>query len=285
MTLTVTTSSVVAATPRSLDEAIRIRADDPERRIVHGGTDVMVGVNAGTVDIERWLSLRRVSELSERSYDDAGCLLLGAGTTFAGLSSAEGQHLTALQMAARTVGSAQIRSAGTIGGNLVTASPAADAVPPLFCYDADVELQSTRGVRTVALTDFFTGPKATVLANDELLTRIRLNSTGGVEWFSKIGTRNAMVISVCSLAARLDPENGVARVAIGSVAPTVRRAVDAEAMLLDPTAADEFAEAVVASAAPIDDVRSTAHYRRRALGVLARRVHGRLWHDLKVAAR
>lgn len=270
------TSGSTAAAPRSLAHALSIRAAEPNRRVVSGGTDVMVAVNEGREHPQCWLSLRRVAELTEIGARD-GSVVIGAGCTFHRLHRDLAATAPALAMAARTIGGPQIRRAGTIGGNIVTSSPAADSVPPLLCYDAQVELSSVRGERTVPLERFATGAKTNVLAGDELVTGVTLCSTGGQEWFSKVGTRNAMVISICSLAARLDADAGVARVAIGSVGPTVCRVVDAEALLLDPHAAAEFADAVIAAASPIDDVRATAAYRRHAVGVLAARVHERLW--------
>lgn len=274
-----------AIAPHSLAEALTICAADPERVIVNGGTDIMVGVNSGRCDVDRWLSLRNLNELRSVTREDSGRLTLGSGVRFADLAIYGAMIPPALMMAARTIGSAQIRSSGTLGGNIATASPAADSVPPLLCHDAELELRSAGSVRRVPLEEFATGPKSTVLRSDEIITGITLASNGGVEWFAKVGTRNAMVISVCSLAARLDPTQGVGRVAIGSAAPTVRRIPEAEASLLHPHGEMDFAEAVMAACSPIDDQRATANYRRHALGVLARRVHHRLWEQIKETTR
>jgi CO/xanthine dehydrogenase FAD-binding subunit len=190
-------------------------------------------------------------------------------------------RMPALAQAARTVGSPQIRQWGTIGGNLGTASPAGDALPPLLVYDARVELTSTRGTRSVPLGDFLTGVKRNAREADELITAVTDLQTAGGQHFAKVGTRNAMVIAVCSLAMRLDREAAVARVAIGSAAPTARRLPDVEEWLqgelseagwraTEPLAA-ELGRRVAAAAAPIDDVRGSAAYRRHALGVLAGR--------------
>ena len=269
--------------PESLDEALSALAARPELRVVCGGTDVMVGVNEGVTDVAGWLSLRRVAELQRLELTErAG--LVGSGVTFARLMSETAPSRTALAAAARTVGSPQIRHAGTVGGNLATASPAADAVPPLLCHDSVVELASVRGSRRVPLEHFATGPKRTVRAPDEIIVGVHLGPSGGVETFAKIGTRNAMVISVCSLAARLDLPNGLARVAIGSVAPTVLRVEQAEAALLDARGADDFADVVASAASPIDDARATASYRRHAIGVLARRSHAWLWRSVNEGA-
>lgn len=265
-----------AVAPRTVEEAVALLAARPELTVVAGGTDVMVGVNDGRHQVDGWLSLRRIPDLREIT-DHGDTLDIGAATTFDDVLRQLAHRTPGLARAARTVGSPQIRSAGTIGGNVVTASPAADAVPMLLCHDAEVELVAAGGARRVDLAEFATGPKRTVLAPGELLRSVRLTSLGGVESFAKVGTRNAMVIAVCSLAARLDVERDIARVAVGSAAPTVVRAREAEAHLLDPRGADTFADVVVASAAPIDDVRATAAYRRHALHVLARRAHAWLW--------
>ena len=264
------------ATPTTRHEATILLAERPELYVVNGGTDAMVGVNDGRTNVAGWLSLRRVAELG-RIVADEHSLVLGAGITFAEIEALLADSVPSLAAAARTVGSPQIRRAGTLGGNLATASPAADAVPPLLCCDAHVELASCDGVRRVPLEEFATGPKRTVRRPDELITAVHLHALGGFDAFAKVGTRNAMVISVCSIAARLDPASGVARVAIGSPAPSVRRVHDAEPALLDPGAADAFAAEVVRGASPIDDARASATYRRHALGVLARRTHARLW--------
>jgi CO/xanthine dehydrogenase FAD-binding subunit len=300
-----TSSALPAVVPRTLDDAVNVLTEHPDLTIVAGGTDVMVGVNEGR-GVDGWLSLRRVDELrridldgppggsgpDRRSGHDVS-LTLGAGVTFSDLLSATGRmgasHGTpvfpgALVAAARTIGSVQIRNAGTLGGNIVTASPAADAVPPLHLYDAELELHSARGVRRVPIEEFCIGPKRTSLERGELLIAVHLCSLGGVEGFAKVGARNAMVISVCSLATRLDPASGIARVAIGSAAPTVVRARAAESFLLDRSDADAFADAVVEASTPIDDHRATAAYRRHALAVLARRAHAARWREIEESA-
>jgi CO/xanthine dehydrogenase FAD-binding subunit len=170
--------------------------------------------------------------------------------------------LPALAEASRTVGGPQIRNRGTIGGNLGTASPAGDALPPLLVCDADVKLASVRGERVVPLTDFIVGPKRNVLADDELILGVSVDAHESRQTFMKVGPRNAMVIAVVSLAVRVDDD---LRAAFGSAGP-VPVLVRAE---LDEAAS--FPEQVAAAATPIDDVRGTAAYRRRALGVLTKR--------------
>jgi CO/xanthine dehydrogenase FAD-binding subunit len=192
------------------------------------------------------------------------------------------------------VGSPQIRNRGTLGGNLATASPAGDALPPLVAAGARVELASAAGTRTLPIGDFLTGPKRTAMAADELITAVRVPVARGPQQFAKVGPRNAMVIAVCSVAVAVDPEARTVGVAIGSAAPTVVRAPEAEAFAAgaleeagawdrpgappDPLLA-RFGELVGAAAAPIDDVRGSVAYRRHALAVLARRALGWCWEE------
>jgi CO/xanthine dehydrogenase FAD-binding subunit len=191
-------------------------------------------------------------------------------------------------MASRTVGSPQIRNRGTIGGNLGSSSPAGDALPPLYASGAEVELASARGVRRMPVGDFITGPKRNVLAEDELIAAFWIRPAAGPQQFSKVGTRNAMVIAVCSFALALEERR--VGTCIGSAAPTPRRAVDAEAFALDaldwegrrPVGEDvlvRFGELVAGAASPIDDVRGSSRYRRHALGVLARRSLRWAWEE------
>ena len=250
----------------------------PYLRVVNGGTDVMVGVNAGTTNVEGWLNLRRVDELGGIERVDRG-LRIGGGVTFAEIESALAQEVPALAMAARTVGSRQIRSVGTIGGNLATASPAGDALPPLLVLDAEVDLVSPRGMRTLRLDEFLVGPKRTALAADELVAAVILTNWSGAQHFSKVGTRNAMVISISSLAARLDVEGGHARAAAGAVGPTALLLREAADLLLQRDGADGFADRVAQEVSPIDDHRATAAYRRASVRVLARRMHHHLWQE------
>jgi CO/xanthine dehydrogenase FAD-binding subunit len=172
------------------------------------------------------------------------------------------ESLPALAQAARTVGGPQIRNRGTIGGNLGTASPAGDALPPLLIGEAEIEVASLRGERTLPLVEFLTGPKRNALADDELILGARVRAEGAPQTFMKVGPRNAMVISVVSLALAVDQE---LRAAFGSAGPipTLVRA--------PLTEVDSFAERVAEAASPIDDVRGTARYRRHALRVLTER--------------
>jgi CO/xanthine dehydrogenase FAD-binding subunit len=256
---------VTVYTPRTLEQALRIRAQHPDARPIHGGTDVMVEVNFGRAADETFLDLSAVDEL--RGWcRDAETLVLGAGMRFVDvIAEPAGRMLPALAEAARTVGSPQIRNRGTLGGNLATASPAGDALPPLLMADAQLELASMAGRRRLALGDFLLGPKRTALAADELIVGVRVPRSRAPETFMKIGPRNAMVISVASLALAVDRERGRLRAAYGSAGPTVARV---EAPLDD---AARFPELVATACSPIDDVRGTARYRRHALSVLTAR--------------
>jgi len=184
-------------------------------------------------------------------------------------------------MASRTVGSPQIRNRGTLGGNLGSSSPAGDALPPLFAGRAEVELESVRGTRRMPVEEFIVGPKKNVLADDELIAAVWVRASSGPQQFAKVGTRNAMVIAVCSFALDLGERVGTC---IGSAGPTPLRAREAEAFaesLTDLTddAAAHFGELVAAAASPIDDVRGTAVYRRHALSVLAKRTLTWAWRE------
>jgi CO/xanthine dehydrogenase FAD-binding subunit len=253
-------------TPRSLAEALRVRADVPEARPIDGGTDVMVELNFDRTRPDALLNLNEVGELDGWRRADGG-LRLGAGLTYTEAMGSElAELMPALAEASRTVGSPQIRNRGTIGGNLGTASPAGDALPPLLVARAEVELASTeRGTRRLPLHEFLTGPKQNALADDELIVAVHVRPSGAAQTFMKIGPRNAMVIAVCSLALEVDHERGEIRAAYGSAGPV-------PGLVVAPLAERaQFAEQVAAAASPIDDVRGTAAYRRHALRVLTDR--------------
>ena len=252
-------------TPRSLDEALAFETEHPAAVPIQGGTDVMVALNFDRARPEAILNLNEVAELRGWSREN-GTLRLGAGLTYAeAMSGALAEAMPALAEASRTVGSPQIRNRGTIGGNLGTASPAGDALPPLLVEGARVELASTRGVRELPLSDFLLGVKRNALADDELIVAVLVEPSGQPQTFMKIGPRNAMVIAICSLAVVADRERGELRAAFGSSAPGVP-------LVTAPLAeAAAFPEQVAAAASPIDDVRGTAAYRSHALRVLTQR--------------
>jgi len=279
--------------PLSLAEAVAAKQAHPAAVPIAGGTDVMVELNFDRRRPPALLDLTRVDELT--GWDvDGDQLRVGAGVTYTRLIDELGRRLPGLAMAARTVGSPQIRNRGTVGGNLGSASPAGDCHPPLLAAGAAVELVSVRGRRRVPAAEFFTGVKRSVLAPDELISAVLLPLGTGPEQFTKIGTRNAMVIAVCSFAVALHPVQGRVGTGIGSAAPTPRRAPAAEEFLAAELAAEglwqsrgaladgtarRFGELVAAAASPIDDVRGTAAYRRRALSVVARRALQWAWHS------
>ena len=251
-------------TPRSLDESLSLKSEHPDAVPIQGGTDVMVALNFDHLRPETILNLNEVAELRGWSREN-GSLRLGAGLTYAELMRAPlADELPALAEASRTVGSPQIRNRGTIGGNLGTASPAGDALPPLLVEEAEVELVSIRGTRRVALGDFLVGPKRNALADDELIAAVVVRPSGQPQTFMKVGPRNAMVIAVCSLALVADRERGELRAAYGSSGPVV-------GLVRAPLDGSDFADQVAAAASPIDDVRGSAAYRRHALRVLTGR--------------
>jgi len=258
-------SPVDVHTPRTLEEALRLKAELPGARWLQGGTDVMVELTFGHSRPEALVNLAELAEL--RGWSEEGDLLtLGAGLTYTEAMQAPlAARLPALAEASRTVGSPQIRNRGTIGGNLGTASPAGDSLPPLLAERAEVELASVRGTRALPLEEFLLGVKRTALRSDELVTAVRVRPSGGPQTFAKVGPRNAMVIAVCSLAVVVDAAAGEVRAAFGSAATTARR------VTLPLAEAAELPERIVEAASPIDDVRATAAYRRHALRVLATR--------------
>ena len=252
-------------TPRSLDEALALKGEHPGALPIQGGTDVMVALNFDRERPDVLLNLNEVSELRGWSREN-GALRLGAALTYTeALDGDLASELPALAEASRTVGSPQIRNRGTIGGNLGTASPAGDALPPLLAEGAEIEVASVRGSRRLPLEDFLVGVKQNALADDELILAAYVTPSGAPQTFMKIGPRNAMVNAVCSLAVVVDREHEELRAAFGSAAPVARLVA---APLHDVEA---FPERVAAAASPIEDVRGTAAYRRHALRVLTER--------------
>src|SRR3954468_90089 len=285
--------------PTTWAEALALRAGRPDALPIAGGTDVMVELNFDRRRPGALLDLGRVAELREWSVDQAS-VRLGAGVTYARVIAELGDRLPGLAMAARTVGSPQIRLRGTVGGNLGAASPAGDSHPPLLAADAAVEVASAaRGTREIPAAEFYTGVKRNALAEDELIAAILVPVAAGPQQFSKIGTRNAMVIAVTAFAVALHPDRRAVGTGIGSAAPTPRRATAAEEFLageldaaglwdsrdaLPESLTGAFGERVAAAADPIDDVRGSAAYRRHALSVMARRAATWAWNDLRKAA-
>jgi CO/xanthine dehydrogenase FAD-binding subunit len=282
--------------PNSWEDALAAKAAHPEAEPIVGGTDVMVEINFDQRRPTALLDLTRVPEIRQWCRND-GWLRIGAGITYTRLVDELAGELPGLAMASRTVGSPQIRNRATVGGNLGSASPAGDALPPLMADDALVEVASqARGTRRIPIVDFLVGPKKTSLEDDELIAAFWIRPASGPQQFSKIGTRNAMVIAVCSCALALRPDSRRVTAAIGSAAPTPRRALDAETYLtaelaerglwesrgpLPDVVAGRFAELVTSAAAPIDDVRGSARYRGHALTVLAGRTLAWAWDEFR----
>jgi CO/xanthine dehydrogenase FAD-binding subunit len=279
--------SAPVAVPRSLAEAVRALDGDPDATVLAGGTDLMVDVNAGRRRLRSVVSLTRVPELGgwRREGDE---VVLGACLTYADMERGELAELVpALAQAARTVGSPQIRAAATLGGNIGTASPAGDTLPVLAALDAVVEVAGASGVRRVPLEELVVGVKETSLRTGEIVTAVRVPVLRGGQEFLKVGTRNAMVISVVIVAVVVDLDGRNVRVGLGSVAPVPLRARVAEeyvAAHIDwsrgeasgPEVGKRFGALCAAAAAPIDDHRSSADYRRHAVAVCASRALARV---------
>jgi CO/xanthine dehydrogenase FAD-binding subunit len=285
--------------PTTWADALVAKAEHPDAVPVAGGTDVMVEINFDHRRPPALLDLTRVPELREWAGED-GRIRLGAGVTYARVIDELGDVLPGLAMAARTVGSPQIRNRGTVGGNLGAASPAGDSHPALLAADAVVEVASVRGTRTVPVAEFFTGVKRNALAPDELIAAVLITPPSGPQQFCKIGTRNAMVIAVSAFGLALHPDRGAVGTGIGSAAPTPRRASAAAEFLageleagglwdsrgaLPEGLAREFGHRVRDAAAPIDDVRGSAAYRLHTLSVMARRALTWAWDSYQLDHR
>jgi CO/xanthine dehydrogenase FAD-binding subunit len=266
----------------SLPDALAALADRPAAHVLAGGTDFMVEVNFGHRRPDDVIALGNVAEL-RGWHQDGDTIVLGAGLTYTEMLAPDFAALVpAMAQAARTVGSPQIRNAGTIGGNLGTCSPAGDALPVLSALDATIELASTTGRRSLSVHEFMVGVKRTALEPGEIVVAARMPVVDGYQGFAKVGVRNAMVISATSACLAVDRPSATVRLALGAVGPTVVRARAAEAWVagvlpwsggaLDDGVAAEFGRRAAAEATPIDDHRSTAAYRRHAVGVLATRL-------------
>jgi CO/xanthine dehydrogenase FAD-binding subunit len=271
--------------PTTLAEATAMLAEHPGATLVAGGTDAMVEINDGHRRPDGVVvALDRVAELRTWHHDaSAATVTIGAAVTYTELMCQPlAALLPALAEAARTVGSPQIRNAGTLGGNLGTCSPAGDGLPVLSALDATVVLRSATGERTMPVDEFMIGVKRTALRSDELIAEIVVPVLDGWQGYAKVGVRNAMVIAVASVCVAFDERSRSVRAALGSVGPTILRCPDAEehlAAAIDWTAmsvadADvaRFGDLVAAASRPITDHRSTAAYRTHAVGVLARRL-------------
>ena len=265
--------------PSSLTEATQLLSKNPDAHLLTGGTDMMVEVNFNHRHPDTVIALRNIPEFQRWNIDTAsGLVHIGSSVPYATMEHGDlAKALPALAEAARTVGSPQIRAAGSIGGNLGTCSPAGDSLPVLAALDAVVHLQSETSRRSVSFAEFMVGPKRNSRLPNEIITGVSIPITNGWQGYAKVGVRNAMVISVASVCLAIH-DNKV-RIALGSVGPTIIRCTESENWInsiglanIDHSLAKEFADHVRAESRPIDDHRSTAEYRRHAVGVLAARL-------------
>ena len=274
--------SVIVA--KELTTALTALREHGDARLIQGGTDLMVEINFNHVKPTTMISLRDIKSLRMIRTDTPGIMSIGSGVPY---SVIEGEPVLtavpALAQAARTVGSPQIRAAGSLGGNLGTCSPAGDTLPVMFALDASIRLSTIDSSRVVSIHDFMTGVKRSVRQHDEIITAIDFPIINGWQGYSKVGVRNAMVISVASACLVADHENADVRIALGSVGPTIIRCRSAESWLkttldlstrstISLDVANEFGRRAAEESSPIDDHRSTAQYRRHAISVLASRL-------------
>jgi xanthine dehydrogenase small subunit len=255
------TSSFELIEPRSLRHALGVLRDRQPVVPLAGCTDVYVSLNFGATPGVRYLNLRGLTELRGIAARD-GCLRIGALTTYSDIirSRLIARRVPALAAAASEIGAVQVQNRGTIGGNIANASPAGDSLPVLAVMDAVLVLQSAGGTRRVPFNEFYTGYRRSVMRGDEILAAIEIPPIEGRQWFRKVGTRAAQAISKVVMAGVRAPEP---RIAIGSVAPTVVRARATERALAAGRPLREACATLLTEIAPIDDIRSTAEYRRR----------------------
>ena len=266
-------SSLEILEPRTLSEALRMLRDEEGVVPLAGATDLYVALNFGTLGPRRFVnlwSLRRLRQIAMRG----DTLSIGALATYTAMirSRPVRRRLPMLAQAAREVGGMQIQNRGTLGGNIANASPAGDTLPVLAAAEATVVLRSAAGERRVPFTGFYTGYRESLRRPDELITAVEVGPVEGPQWFRKVGTRAAQAISKVVMAAvRGSPP----RIALGSVAPTVIRLSRTERALADGAGIDDAAAIAESEIQPIDDLRSTAGYRRRVVSNLLRR----FWSD------
>lgn len=273
--------------PSNLEEAYRLLAERGSKAtIIAGGTDLMVAMNTGSLDAGEFIDIWRLDEL-RGVVDEGETVRIGALTTYTQLikSPLIREFLPSLVDSARTIGAVQIQNRGTIGGNIVNASPAGDTLPALSAFDAEIEVGSVRGVRRIGFNSFYTGYRKTVMEADEMVVAIRSRKLMAHEqsFFIKVGARRAQAISKIVMAVNIRTDGALIdsiKIALGSVAPTVIRATQTEALLtgqkLSPAIIERSRKMISEEIAPITDVRSTEHYRRivsgNALAGILRRV-------------
>ena len=271
--------------PHTLREALVCSSANPDAQIIQGGTDLMVEINFNHRKPTDVIALRRVEEIRGYSFStDRSNVIVGSGMPYQKMEHGEiAELLPALAQAARTVGSPQIRAAGSIGGNLGTCSPAGDALPVLSALDAVVNLRTETSSRDVVIHDFMLGVKRNARQPGELIISVTLPIINGWQGYSKVGVRNAMVISVASCCLVVDRSLGSIKVALGAVGPTIIRCRETEQWLanqidlrtissISANLLKEFGDRIANESKPIDDHRSTAAYRRHAVATLSRRL-------------
>lgn len=276
--------------PSSINEALKILHElSGPRYILAGGTDLLVQAKDGVLLKSSWIDISGINELKvikeipAQNEKTGSFIWIGCCATFNDCirSAIIEKHIPSLHQACKIVGGPQIRNMGTIGGNIANASPAADSVPPLISAGAELELVSLHGKRTVLLEEFATGPRKTILREDEIILGIKVpkdkNVTGK---FMRLGTRTSMAISKVSIAIHLK-NNGKSTpehvgIALGSVAPTVIRAKHTERLFIErginQNTIQEASNIIMTEVSPINDIRSTKEYRRAMCGILLTRI-------------
>lgn len=274
--------------PQSLSEAHELLMASPEEaRLLGGGTDLLNALSGSSKEETRIVSLRDVKELREIKQTRKEEVFIGAMVSHreAADSPFVNRHFPALAKACGLVGSPSIRNRGTIGGNIVTASPSADSIPPLMAYEARAVLWTPSGEREVPVADFFTGPSGTIMEKGDILKGLLLKlDSERVADYEKLGMRRAMEIAIVNLCVSLVAAKKTVckdlRICLGAVAPTPIRAVEAEDMLrglpLTAESIKKAAGAAMDAAEPISDIRASADYRRHMVGVLVEKLLSRL---------
>ncbi|PJA29992.1 MAG: hypothetical protein CO189_00845 [candidate division Zixibacteria bacterium CG_4_9_14_3_um_filter_46_8] len=283
-------TQTVIFTPKSLSEALEV-LNDKKPVVLAGGTDLLVQIKGGGIPPPRYIIAIDNIKALKGIKKNGRKVRIGALTTFEEILDSEllAKFAPHLLEASYEIGSPQIRARGTIGGNIMNASPAGDSIPPLFVLEAHLILQSIEGRRKVAISQFHTGPGKTIRRRDELLIGIEFEAgdKSSRYFFMRLGTRKALAIAKVSAAGMLNIKNGhigKARIALGAVAPTVVYAHGAQDLLAGKSLSPEVA-LLVANAAqndchPIDDIRSQAEYRQAMVGVLVERGLMRIMNEL-----
>ena len=272
-------SEIDVLTPKTLDEALKLRRQYHDAKIIAGGSDLIVQLRDGAAMANRLLDISSLREL-RFIRKDQDKIQIGSLTTYSDLinSPAIRKHAWPLVQAARQIGATQLQNTATIGGNLGNASPAADSIPPLYALDTTIITRSAVGRRETPIDQFYLGYRKTALQPDELIEQLyfRPLQTDDASAYLKLGLRGANAISIVDVAVALRERNinsfSNARVALGAVAPIVKRALNSEKILqASPLDREVFRKAAILAAedaSPIDDIRASAEYRRNAVSSL-----------------